>query len=410
MVPGRGRKRFRFPRPGRKTLIALLVLTGLLFVSAAGISYATYDYSKRYEGRLLPGATVAGVEVAGMTYDQALQRVEDEVDPQLERTITITWNKRTWEVTPRELGARSDAEAAVKAAMAASNETDFFDKMRMRVLGDDLDFERDVALTYSRPGARGFIQGIAAGLDKEPVNAELDYSSGWVEVAPHEDGRKVQTRKSHRRLMRAMRRGNSEIELAVRKVTPEVTSDSFGKVLLLRIGENKLYLYQNGEITHTWTVATGKPDYRTPTGLFSVTEKRFMPTWVNPDPDGWGANMPASIGPGPNNPLGLRALNWSAPLIRFHGTPAVHTLGYNASHGCVRLSNPDAIQLYDLVDVGTPIVSVEVAALRPLGGSSPDPIVVDEESGRRVGEAENGNQNGNRNRNGNQNGNGNGGD
>jgi lipoprotein-anchoring transpeptidase ErfK/SrfK len=397
VVPGR-RRRLRVPRPGKKTLIALLVLTGLLLLSAAGVSYATYDYAKRYEGRLLPGATVAGVEVSGMTYDEALERVRDEIDPQLDRTITVAGTKRTWKVTPRELGARSDVEEAVKEAMAASEETDFFGKMRMRVLGDLLDFRRDIAITYPRQGARGFVQGIAAGVDKDAINAEVDYSSGWVEVSPHEDGRKVQVRKSHRRLMRAMRRGNSRIDLAVKKVSPEVTSDAFDKVLLLRIGENKLYLYQGGEITHTWTVATAKPDYRTPSGLFSVTEKRFMPTWVNPDPTGWGADMPASIGPGPDNPLGVRALNWSAPLIRFHGTPSVHSLGFNASHGCVRLSNSDVIQLYDLVETGTPIVSIEVAPLKPLGVSTPDPIVVDEESGQRIGESENGNRNRNRNR------------
>jgi len=102
-----------------------------------------------------------------------------------------------------------------------------------------------------------------------------------------------------------------------------------------------------------------------------------MPTWVNPSPDTWGKDLPASIPPGPNNPLGLRAINWDAPAIRFHGTQALYSLGYNASHGCVRMANEDVIELYDLIDVGTPIVSVAVAPPKPLYGVT---TLVDEET------------------------------
>ena len=38
-----------------------------------------------------------------------------------------------------------------------------------------------------------------------------------------------------------------------------------------------------------------------------------------------------------------------------HGTDDVGSLGTAASHGCVRMSVPDVIELYDQVDVGTPI-------------------------------------------------------
>jgi hypothetical protein len=45
------------------------------------------------------------------------------------------------------------------------------------------------------------------------------------------------------------------------------------------------------------------------------------------------------------------------------------------------MSNDDVIELYDIIDVGTPIVSTVVAPLRPLYASAPDPIVVPENSG-----------------------------
>jgi lipoprotein-anchoring transpeptidase ErfK/SrfK len=236
----------------------------------------------------------------------------------------------------------------------------------MRLFGDDLGFSRDVAIKYPRRGAEGFIQGLAAALDREPRDAELDYSSGWVEIIKEQEGRTVRVNKSVKDLRAALANGGSSVDLTLSTVAPTVTRDAYKQVLLVRIGENKLYYYENGKIKREWVVATGLPEYPTPTGVWEITEKRFMPTWVNPAPDTWGADMPASIPPGSSNPLGLRALNWSAAAIRFHGTTATYSLGYNASHGCVRMANEDVIELYDLIEVGVPIVSLNAGPARPL--------------------------------------------
>ncbi|MGH9199398.1 MAG: L,D-transpeptidase, partial [Acidimicrobiia bacterium] len=209
-----------------------------------------------------------------------------------------------------------------------------------------------------------------------------DYDTGWVEIVPERDGHKVLRKQSRRNLMTALKGGFPTAALEVKPLKPEATTEDFRQVLLVRIGENKLYLYEDGEITHHWKVATGLPEYATPTGIYEVTEKRYLPTWVNPAPDTWGSNMPAEIPPGPGNPLGLRAINWSAPAIRFHGTTATYSLGFNASHGCVRMANDDVIELYDMIEVGTPIVSTVVAPLKALYASAPDPIVVAEDEGK----------------------------
>ena len=373
-----GPKRARF---GRRWKIALAVLAGILVVTGAGAAWATYDYTNDYAGKLLPGATVAGVDVGGMTPADAIEAAREAIRPQLDQVFTVGSGDGTWTVTPRELGARNDAEQAVAAAVEASRATSFIDRMEMKLFGDRLEFARDVGIRFPRQGVRGFIQGIAANYDKEARDAAIDYSTGWVEVEEAKIGRKVIKPKSRLALMDALRSGDTDVDLEVKTLEPAETGENFDQILLVRIGENKLYLYEDGEITHTWSVATGQPEYPTPTGLYEITLKRYMPTWVNPSPDTWGKDMPAEIPPGPNNPLGLRALNWSAPAIRFHGTQAIYSLGYNASHGCVRMANEDVIELYDMIDVGTPIVSTVVAPLKPLYASAPDPTIVPEDEG-----------------------------
>ena len=378
VVAERGNRWWR-ARGAHRALVLVGALLAIGLLLAGGAAFAGYQYSEKYEGKILPGSTIAGVDVGGMTEEQAVAAIKDAIRPQLDRTIDIVHERKTWTVTPRELGARSDARRAVNAALAASSEQSFLEKVRMRVLGDDLGFQRDIAITYPRQGAQGFVEGIAAGFDKEARDASLDYSSGWVEITKDKTGRKVKIRSTRSSLLSALRSGEDEtIELDVKKLEPTVSEDEFDQVLLVRIGENKLYLYEDGEIVNQWNVATGLPEYPTPTGLYEVTLKRYLPTWVNPSPDTWGANLPAEIPPGPGNPLGVRAINWDAPAIRFHGTEAVYSLGYNASHGCVRMANSDVIELYDLIDVGTPIVSIEVAPPRVM--SSGAPSAVDQET------------------------------
>lgn len=360
-APGR-----HLPRPGKWTTLTLGVLAVAGLIAVAGIAYAGYDYSRKYEGRILPGATIAGVHVGGMTRSEALTAVRDAIRPELRRQIRVEAGGRAWVVKARELGARSDARRAVTAALDASEGASFIEKTRMRVFGSRFAFDHEIDIRYPRAASADFVDRIASQYDREAQDAEIDYSTGWVKIVKEKIGREVRTKPSVKTLRQALEQGADEAELSVEVEQPEVTADKYDRVLLVRIGENKVYLYQNGHITHEWVVATGLPEYPTPSGVYSVVEKRYMPTWVNPAPDTWGKDMPESIPPGPSNPLGLRAINWSAPAIRFHGTSATYSLGYNASHGCVRMSNDAVITLYDLIDVGDAIVSVEVAPYRPL--------------------------------------------
>jgi hypothetical protein len=337
------------------SILAMLVVLG-----ASGISVAAIQYARHYDGKIMPGATIAGVDVGGLSKAEALAKVRAAVRPELQRDFKIWWQSKRWSATPAEMGARSDARRAVEEALFASANASFVDKVRMR-LGGDLEFERGVAIRYPKGGVEGFVQGLASSLDQEPVDAHIDYSDTWVTVVPDELGREVNVDASTSKLLHALRNGATSTGLEVRTKKPEVTEDQFDKVLLLHIGENKLYLYENGKITHTYTVATGQSAYPTPQGEFEVVNKRYMPTWVNPAPEGWGSDMPASIPPGPGNPLGVRAIDWSASGIRFHSTSDLGSIGHNASHGCVRMTAPDVIELYDIVDIGTPIVSIQTA-------------------------------------------------
>ena len=78
---------------------------------------------------------------------------------------------------------------------------------------------------------------------------------------------------------------------------------------------------------------TGSGGFPTPKGFWHIVNKRKNPTWVNPEPTGWGKSMPASIPPGPGNPLGPRAIEY---LVRF----VKKRLGYTPAIGDIYKGRP----------------------------------------------------------------------
>ncbi|MGI9043350.1 MAG: L,D-transpeptidase [Gemmatimonadaceae bacterium] len=67
------------------------------------------------------------------------------------------------------------------------------------------------------------------------------------------------------------------------------------------------------------------------------------------------SNPTAMVPPGPNSPVGRVWMALSRKHDGTHGTSSPETIGYAQSHGCVRLTHWDALQLSDLVEPGTPI-------------------------------------------------------
>lgn len=97
----------------------------------------------------------------------------------------------------------------------------------------------------------------------------------------------------------------------------------------------------------------------TPTGELEVTAIAFDPTY-NYDAD----NLPAfndnsgrrfTIQPGPNNPVGLVWIALNRPSYGIHGTPNPQLISKTSSHGCIRLTNWDAVELGQAVQAGVKV-------------------------------------------------------
>jgi lipoprotein-anchoring transpeptidase ErfK/SrfK len=127
--------------------------------------------------------------------------------------------------------------------------------------------------------------------------------------------------------------------------------------ILLELGKRTISLVENGKVVNSWPVAVGDPSTPTPTGRFAVRNKVVNPQYQSTKS---GKNNPTI---GPQGPLGDRWIGFhftERDQFGIHGTPTAWewTVRSRAavSHGCVRMLTPHVRELFDKVDLGTPVV------------------------------------------------------
>lgn len=149
--------------------------------------------------------------------------------------------------------------------------------------------------------------------------------------------------------------------------TQFVLPDAPHEGIVVNIAAMRLYYFaphKRGEkqVVYTHPIGIGRVGWRTPVGVTRIVRREKNPTWRPPpsiikEHRAEGDDLPAAVGPGPDNPLGDRAfyLGWPGYLI--HGTNKPAGVGLRVSHGCIHLFPEDIDALFDTVKIpiGTPV-------------------------------------------------------
>ena len=108
--------------------------------------------------------------------------------------------------------------------------------------------------------------------------------------------------------------------------------------IIIELAAHKLYLYQDGQLRHTYPVALGKSQTPTPVGNWHIVNKKII--------------REPSV-------FGSRWMGLNHPGYGIHGTNNPAAIGTNVSLGCIRMHNTDVEQLFKLVEIGTPVIITE---------------------------------------------------
>mgnify|MGYP005838577921 CR=1 FL=1 len=345
---------FLKPRNGimRWVLFVLFAMAAFLVAVSAVAVYA----DSRHRGEMFPRTTVLGVDVTGMTREEAVETVREEVVEPLMMPLTVKFREWEWVIDPDTIGLNVDVEALVDMAYRQGWERSALERAFRRAFNRPLSIEIGLEYSVNRESLTKELNGIAAAIDREVVNATLsfDFQTGKLTFHPSQDGLWMDVEATLMVVEESLLSRNRVVEPVVVVTPPSLKSDDVQTVLVVDIMGNTLKWYNKDSLVNTYYVATGEPKYPTPLGKYYIIRKEENPVWINPNVE-WSKDMPPRIEPGPNNPLGVRALVTSAAggTVLIHGTnnlvPGLH------SHGCIRMANWAILELFDHVSVGTPL-------------------------------------------------------
>jgi lipoprotein-anchoring transpeptidase ErfK/SrfK len=322
----------------RLPIVAAVLALGLPLGAAQA---ATEDDTAAVpSGVIAPGVSVAGVAVGGMTAAQAAPWINQSVLG----TITVTVGSRSWTVGARELGLHAYIERPLRAALAAGRTTAVQP-------GADI----PVVTRITGNALRNWVRALAPQVRTEPVDARFELVKSVPRVVPDQWGRRLDVLAATELVAAALKQPDrGPVTLPTKVVRPAVTVRSLPPALVVDRTLHRVSLYsKQGVKLRMLGVAVGQSSYPTPTGAFEIVEKQLDPWWYPPN-SAWAAGE-HPVPPGPGNPLGTRWMGISAPGVGLHGTPDAASVGYSASHGCIRMRIPDAEWLFVHVRVGSPV-------------------------------------------------------
>jgi len=343
-------------RAPQKLMIAVVVAIIAALLLAVGV----YAYDRSQEAQIAPGVTVGGVDIGGRSADDARDVIEEEVVSPLEKPVEVTFDGETYTLRSKQLGQSADVDGMIDEAIAESREGTIVDRVGRYVQGSAVNVNLAPQVSYSEDAVDEFVAEIAEKVDKEPVDASIEPGTDTLTPTQGETGLELRQNELSRLITRQVKSpgAEDEIEATAEKTAPEVTTkelaEEYPTYITVDQSEFKLRLFVNLKLVKEYGVAVGGGGYSTPTGLHSIQDKQTDPTWNVPTSSWAGDLAGQSIPPGPSNPLKAR---WMGIYdgAGIHGTDDTGSIGSAASHGCVRMYIDDVIELFDRVEVGTPI-------------------------------------------------------
>jgi lipoprotein-anchoring transpeptidase ErfK/SrfK len=335
------------------------ILVAVVLLVLIGGAVAAFAYDSSRDDLIAEGVTIAGVDVGGMTTAEARRVVRRELQEPLERPISVRRGKTRFTLSAHDAGVKADVGGMVDEALEASRDGSIFSRVARDITGGEEDAQVPPRVTYSTSAVRDLVKRVRSKLNRPARDAEVDFPS--LEKVKEQKGRRVKVAVLEQRIAQALtvpgvdRSVRAPVRILKPKVTQAELADKYPVVLIADRNNFRLRLYKRLQLQKDYIVAVGALGFDTPAGLYHIQNKAVDPAWSVPNRE-WAGSLAGTVVPGgtPQNPLKERWLGiYDGAGI--HGTDQTYSLGTAASHGCIRMSIPDVIELYDQVPVGAPI-------------------------------------------------------
>jgi lipoprotein-anchoring transpeptidase ErfK/SrfK len=343
---------------GRRGAVLLGALLALIVLALAGL----YAYDSSRSDLIVSGMRIGGVDVGGMSRAAAARKIQAELVAPLAAPVRVTLGGRSWQISGREAHVSVNVGALVAQALSVSRQGSFVSRGVRDLFGGRVDRNIPLGISSSDVAVRALTARIEAGVDRPAQDAAVTPSAAGLTTVPSRTGVKVRSVLLRAQIMRALTSLSAPRVLGVPLLTlhPSVSTAQLGArysaYILVNRASFTLRFYDHLKLTNSYPIAVGMQGLETPGGLYHIQWEQVNPPWYVPN-SAWAGSLAGTVvPPGPKDPLKAR-------FMSFDGGAGIHgidpseysTLGHNASHGCIRMTIPDVIDLYSKSPVGTPV-------------------------------------------------------
>jgi lipoprotein-anchoring transpeptidase ErfK/SrfK len=334
----------------RRFMIAACLLAALACPAGAAAQTPTE------EPRLPPGVKAHGLDIGNLTLAEAAAALDTAFGAKLAQKVEIRVAGKRFRFAPADIGFVFDPlRTARRANIAASEVPPQPDGSR------PVDVPLATSVDRSKLAAR--VAKIDAATTLKPRDATVRITLRHMRTRKAKPGASLVAKQLAAQITAAVilpegpriLRGKRLVLKPKVRVT-DLKRGRYATVITIDQSNFRLRLFKRLKFSRSYGVAVGQPAYPTPNGLFSIVNKAVNPTWTAPDSPWAGAYRNESVpGGSAENPLKAR---WMGIVngVGIHGTGDPGSIGTRASHGCIRMTVPDVIDLYPRAPVGTPVL------------------------------------------------------
>jgi lipoprotein-anchoring transpeptidase ErfK/SrfK len=335
-----------------RAFVVVAIVLACLFVGAGAV--LAYDSSQSHA--IAKGIKIGGVNVGGLSVANARARLRSAYHARLSQPIVVRFARRQWSLSPRQVQLAIDVNSSVQKALDRTRSANLVSRVFRSLTGGTINANIDPQLTYSRQAVGSFVQGIARSVDRPVREATIHYTGDSVTPVPGASGLAVRTQALTRQIQDVLDHGAARRHLPVPVVQtqPRITTSQYPTIITIDRSAFTLRLWKHLKLAKSYTIAVGQAGLETPAGLHFVIDKEVDPPWHVPNSSWAGSLAGQTIPPGPQDPLKARWIGFYDG-DGIHGTDDTSSLGSAASHGCIRMSISDVVQLYAQVPMGSPV-------------------------------------------------------
>lgn len=204
-----------------------------------------------------------------------------------------------------------------------------------------------------------FVRGSGKGYDRDYIGEIQTYTAKYedtmVQIARTFNVGFVELRAANPYLDPWVPGEGKKLMIPSMHLLPQATRSG----LVINLAEMRMYAFLKPGQVKTFPLGIGREGLSTPSGTTTVVRKAVAPIWrPTPRMRKEHPELPAVVGPGPDNPMGSHAIYLGWPEYAIHGTDKPLSIGRRASSGCLRLYPENITDLYGMVPVGTSVTVV----------------------------------------------------